>query len=161
MQDSKDWEEEKKPINIADMKHMIEVMRELKKAYEAAKECSNECHELFKTQEAKVIAAFESSGLSKFNIPGVGTAYTVNRYKYRVPKDLNAKRELFNFIKDRHGADVADGLGTINYQSLNSFCKAEVEAELEKGNPNFKIPGLEDPLHEVGMGFRGESKGEA
>jgi hypothetical protein len=160
--DASDWQEDKQmhDVSVKNLQLMVKEMRELRAEYDELKKLSNKAYEKYKEKEGLVLQAFENSGLSKFNVPGLGTAYTINKYRVTVPKDTNSKRKLFGFIKDRYGDDVASEFTTINHNTLNAFYKSEIEAALERGDSNFKVPGLEDPVHEVSMGFRRETKGE-
>lgn len=129
---------------------MIRNMRKAREEYEAIKEKAEAAHEAFKALEDKVSNALQVSGLDNFNVPGLGTAYLMRKYAVRVPKDVNAKRELFDYIRKAYGQDVLDEYRTVNYQTLNAFYKQECE-HLGEG---VKIPGLEEPTLEMALGFR-------
>jgi len=153
-----DWDENKQDVSLNDMTKLIQQMREAKDDYDRAKKESNKLYERYQEFEVKVLQILEASGLSKFNIPSLGTTYTINKYRVSMPKDLADKRKLFTFIRDAYGEDVVDEYRNINHNTLNAFYKSEMESALERGDANFKVPGIEDPIATVGLGFKKDSK---
>jgi len=59
---------------------------------------------------------------------------------FRVPKDMEAKKQFFSFLQEK---GVFDELVSVNSQTLNSWAQAEIESALDAGNFDFQIPGLE------------------
>lgn len=62
-----------------------------------------------------------------------------------MPKDVNSKQALFNWIKTNKGQDVLDAMLTFNSRSFGSFYNAEETAAIEGGDFEFKIDGVEEP----------------
>ena len=152
-----EWEEPKEELSLEGMKDFVGEMRELRKAYDAAKKLSNEAHEKYKEAEGKIIGALDSAGLKKFNVPGLGTAYTITKLTVKVPIDLASKRKLFDYMRERQGVDATDNMISINHQTLNAYYKEELEACKAEGK-DLKVPGIEDPVERVSLGFRSDKK---
>ena len=62
-----------------------------------------------------------------------------------VPKDVESKKKLFNWIAENKGQEVLDEMLTFNSRSFGSFYNAEETAAIEDGNLDFAIDGVEEP----------------
>lgn len=153
MSNLNEWDEDKKGVSIEGLTAIVREMRQAKDAYERAKELSNKLHACCKELEVKIINALESSGMQKFNVPGLGTASLRRTFKVTVPKYMDDKRKLFEYIAEAYGEDVLDEYRSINYQTLNAFYNQEVEAAKAMGE-DVNIPGLDEPIEDVGLSFR-------
>jgi len=101
----------------------------------------------------EVIKTMEAADLQKQHIPGFGTIYRQEKYSVRVPKDPDAKCQLFSWISRHKGEDVLFNMQSIQSQTLNSFYKEEFANAVEEGNIDFKIDGLSEPevYYQLGM----------
>lgn len=152
-----DWNEPKVAVSVPELKKQISDMREAYEIYEDAKDLSNEAYKKFKEKEVEVVRVLETAGLNKFNIPGLGTASLRRTYRVTCPRDLSDKRALFDYVRQAHGEDFLDTFRSINSASLNKFYNEETAAAEENGL-DLKIPGLEDPIENVSISFRKETK---
>lgn len=103
------------------------------------------------TLKAKVISCLEAAGLDKFAVAGFGTVFKTNRFTVTVPKD-GADRDAFFAYLEKQG--IFRELITVNSQTLNSYYKKEMEAAIEAGNADFKVPGIGEPKHQITLGMR-------
>lgn len=140
-------------VNLATLDNMVKELVELRKVYQDRKEIASKAYEEVEAMEAKISSVLQASGKSKYFVDGVGTAYLINKYVIRSPKDNHSKQLLFDYIKQNHGEDVLMSKLSINHQSLNSFYNEEVAALAKEGKVA-QIPGIEEPVHEVNLGFR-------
>jgi hypothetical protein len=140
-------------VNLATLDGMVKELVELRKVYQDRKDIASRAYEEVEAMEAKISSVLQASGKSKYFVDGVGTAYLINKYVIRSPKDNQSKQLLFDYIKQHHGEDVLMSKLSINHQSLNSFYNEEVAA-LAKEGKTAQIPGIEEPVHEVNLGFR-------
>lgn len=147
----------KKEISVTALKSLVADMRRLKEKYDELKKKSNEAHEAFRDAEQLVINAMDTTGQRKFNVPGLGTLSLVTKYQVSVPKDVEAKRSLYKYIREHYGQDVLDEYRSINYQSLNSFYKQEQEVAESEGR-DFSLPGVDDPTEKVETRWRADKK---
>ena len=157
MSTANEWNEGSQEVSLEKTKELVEDMRELRLTYDEAKKKSNEAYDEYKKMETLVLQTLEAAGLEKFNVPGLGTAYTIHKFNVRVPKDLGDKRLLFEYMRNRQGPDATDEMISINHQTLNAYYKQELEAAMSEGK-DLKIPGLEDPVEQKSLGFRGDRK---
>lgn len=142
-------------VNLSTLDGMVKELVELRKVHQAKKDEASAAHADVESMEAKISSVLQASGKSKYFVDGVGTAYLINKYVVRTPKDNQSKMLLFDYIKHRHGEDVLVSKLSVNHQSLNSFYNEEVAA-LAKEGKLAQIPGIEEPTHEINLGFRKE-----
>lgn len=148
------WEQPTE-VNLATLDGMVKELVELRKIYAEKKDASSKAAAEVDAMEAKISSVLQASGKSKYFVDGLGTAYLINKYVVKTPKDNQSKHLLFEYIKGRHGEDVLMSKLSINHQSLNAFYNEEVSALAKEGKVG-EIPGVEAPVHEVHLGFRKE-----
>lgn len=141
-------------VSVEDLDNAIKNMNELDLVREAKKKDYSEANEAYESARFEVLSILKAAGKSKYFVDGLGTAYIINRATFKTPKDLNQKEEFFNYVTQKHGVDVVRSLITVNHQTLNAFCKKELEAAIETGNAVFQIPGVGEPTVEQTIGFR-------
>ena len=101
----------------------------------------------------EVLKTMEASELDKQHVPGCGTVYRQRDFSVKVPKEIEAKLSLFEWIRDNKGEETLDAMVSINSQSLNSFYKAELALAKERGDVDFALPGIQVPevYYKIGM----------
>lgn len=130
-------------------------MRDDKIEYELAKKQSTAKHAVYQESLAKLITMLQRANKKKYHVEGLGTASLITKLKVRTPKDLNAKAELLNYIRENFGEEGVLSYANVNYQSLNKLYNDEFErAQSEGRGAEFNIPGLESPDSEVTLSFR-------
>lgn len=92
--------------------------------------------------EHKLITALEANSKERWDIAGIGTLSTVHKWNFTQPKSPEAKNHFFNYLKT---AGIFEELVSVNYQTLNAFCKREMEVAKERGQSDFQIPGIDEP----------------
>jgi hypothetical protein len=124
----------------ADLKNETEQLDlELKKK---KKDLETIQYEILKMMEASEIDSFKAFGF---------TFFPKTLESVKVPKDDDAKRELFEFLKEK---GLYDDYVTVNSQSLNSLFKALNEEAAQNGILDFSIPGLEEPTISTKLSMR-------
>lgn len=88
--------------------------------------------------EQKVIAILKAGNIKKYTSGGVSISLK-DRVSVKTPKTEEDKAAFFAWLKER---GVEEQYLTVNSQSLNSLYKQEREAALERGDLDFKIPGI-------------------
>jgi hypothetical protein len=92
----------------------------------------------------------------KYLVDGVGTISINQNYSWRVPQTVEAKKAFFDYLKKE---GVLMEMVTVNSNTLNSFCKAQLKAVLEKdANLEWNPPGLEAPTHYEKVSMRRAKK---
>jgi DNA-binding transcriptional regulator YbjK len=158
-------EKEQEPLSLADQwqaetasteaASTLEQMDDLIQRYAKAREKYDEqkavATDLYKESEElkkQVINALKANKRTKFETEGVGTVFIVEKEIYTVPKVADDKTRLFNYIKDKYGADTLMSMVGINHQTLNGWANREVESGV------MQIPGLEAPTMDESLSFR-------
>jgi coproporphyrinogen III oxidase-like Fe-S oxidoreductase len=142
-------------VSTSELKELIKSMNEQYDEYERLKTISNKAKERADELEKKVVDTLRAAGLKRFDVPGVGTCTVATKFSVRIPKDLENKRKLFEYIGERHGPNVLDEFRTINYQTLNAWFNKEAEAN-DKDKKDFSVPGLEAPSEDNYLQFRSD-----
>ncbi len=151
-----EWEVETKAdaISTADLDAMIKEFKDKEAKYEAEKEVSNKAYEEYQASKEKVLAALEKIGKTKYHVDGLGTVSRITQYKVTTPKDLEQKKQMLMYLKQK-GPEVYLSMVGVNYQTLNAFYNQEAEAAKEKGEV-FQMPGVEAPTAEEHLRFTKE-----
>jgi len=71
-----------------------------------------------------------------------GTVIAATRFGVSLPKDPDQLDALYGHLKK---AGHFENLISINHMKLNSYYKQEMEVAKEKGDFDFKIPGVDEP----------------
>jgi len=100
--------------------------------------------------EATMMMKLEEAGKHSYKSE-VGTVSITSRESVRVPKDLEAKRELFAYLQKK---GIFEELVSVNSQTLNSFYKAEKALAEEAGEAFFQLPGVGEPTVDQIISFR-------
>jgi hypothetical protein len=156
--DQSEWDDKRAPVSTDALKELIATMRVAHLEYEAAKDVSNKLKEKYDELEAKVTSTLQGAGLKRFDVPGVGSCVIASKFSVRVPKDVESKRALFQYIREHYGANVLDEFRTINYQTLNAWFNKEAEAH-GQDKKAFSVPGIEAPTEESYIQFRRDKTG--
>jgi DNA repair exonuclease SbcCD ATPase subunit len=150
-----DLTKELQAINSADQNELAQSLAEIKElanqAYEAdqrAKEAEAAAKEL----KNKLSALMESAGVDKITADNCTVSGKIKN-SVSVPKDLPSKYELFKYIEANYGKEVLDEMLTINARSFSSWYDKEVEAQVQKGNVDFKLSML-SPYERFSITYR-------
>jgi hypothetical protein len=103
--------------------------------------------------KAEVISYMEHLEKDKYPVKGHGTLSLSDRFSVRVPKTLEEKKALFEYLKEK---GIFFEMASVNSQTLNSFYKAEMEEAAKQGNTDFSIPGVGEPNHQRTLSIRKE-----
>jgi len=153
MEGINDWmEPQVDTVDLQKMDDLIREMRSKKEEHEEAKKKATEIYKEYATLEHKVVAALKSAGKKSYKVDGLGTFSIVHKQVVTTPKTVEAKREVFEYIRNKYGDDVLDTMRSINHQSLNSFYNQE--AEKAEDPSLFEIPGLDAPTVKEEARFR-------
>lgn len=124
-------------------------MKQAREAYDLKKQEASQLYDKVEEAEKNLVNLLKAAGRTKFELEGIGTAYISTKETYKVPADTQAKKLLFDYIKEKHGGQVLMTMASINHNTLNSWAKKELEAD-----PLVVIPGLDTPTSVETLGFR-------
>lgn len=136
-------------VTVEQLDESVARMRQLRKAYDDKKSEATLAHNELEESEKILKNLLKASGKSKYEAEGIGLAYIVTKETFPTPKTNQQKTALFNYIKEKHGADALMSLVGVNHNTLNSWAKKELEAD-----PLVEIPGLDQPTSEEILHFR-------
>jgi hypothetical protein len=117
------------------------------KAAEAEAYYNNLKQSLTEVMQASEVDSFEAETCKAFCKP---------KSSVSLPKDLGSKARVFDYIKNKYGADTLEEMLTINPKTFNSWYNAEAEAALSEGNLDFKLAGI-TPYEYFSVSFRKKS----
>jgi hypothetical protein len=92
-----------------------------------------------------------SAEIDKF-IGDSATATCRVKTSVSVPKDVSAKRKVFNYIRETYGDEVLEEMLTINAASFNSWYNEEMQKKVLDGDLEFQIDGVK-PYEYFSVGF--------
>lgn len=140
------------PLNMEEMDNLVRDMREKREEYEDQKKKASELYKEYAALEHKVLQALKSAGKKSYKVDGLGTFSIRHKSVVTVPKAIEEKRKVFDWIKEKYGDDVLDSMRSINHQTLNSFYNQEVG---KSEDPSlFEIPGMDAPTIKEEASFR-------
>jgi len=148
------WEqnqEQTSPVTLEAMDALIREYQRARSFYEGKKKEATEAHNHLEELEQRVVGILKATGKSSYQVDGVGRVSFYVKETYTVPKSNEDKTKLFNYIKEKYGADTLMTMVGINHQTLNSFANKETE---EAGV--MSIPGLQSPTGTEVLSFRKE-----
>lgn len=137
---------------IAEIDAMITEMHTLEESATAHKRQASEYQEKADEVRARVMAALKESGVSSFK-GTVGSVSIAERFAVKLPADPDLRDELREYLVEK---GAFDALWSVNYQSLNSWYKVEMEQAKERGE-YLDVPGLE-PKMDTYLQFRKASR---
>jgi hypothetical protein len=150
-----DLTKELQAINLADQNELAQSLAEIKElanqAYEADQK-AKEAEAAAKELKNKLSALMESAGVDKITADNCTVSGKIKN-SVSVPKDLPSKYELFKYIEANYGKEVLDEMLTINARSFSSWYDKEVEAQVQKGNVDFKLSML-SPYERFSITYR-------
>lgn len=140
------------PLNFQDMDAMAVQMKNLENDYLDKKRISSEAWHKYQEQRDKVLSALRAANKKKYHVEGLGTLSVVTKKKYKLPKDLEAKKQVLDWL-GQFGEEVFVDKVTVNHNTFNSFCNQEVEAAESRGEV-LDIPGVDEPVAEFEVRLR-------
>lgn len=113
-----------------------------KNTLDAAKNIVKNAQEKLDDLENKMIYMLKDAGLESFK-SSMGTCTISNRTSVRIPQTVEDKLKLFEYLKQKN---IFNELVGVNAQTLNSFYKSELEKAIERGDDEWKLPGVGEPV---------------
>lgn len=138
-------------VTVQELETICEEIANQRKKVDAAEVVKKGENQILADLEKRLLAVFTAEGKTSYQSK-VGTLSVSYRASFKTPKEDSDREAFFSYLKEK---GVYDRLITVNSQTLNSFCKQEMEAATERGEGlDFSIPGIESPtLNEV-LSFR-------
>lgn len=131
------------------MDQLVAKLNKARLEYDEAKAASTEAHGRLENVEHEVMNALKLNGKTKYEAEGVGLVYTVTKEVYTTPKTIDDKKRLFDYIKQKYGAESLMAMLGVNHNTLNSWANKETET-----GEVMEIPGLAQPTAATTLAFR-------
>lgn len=144
------WEEQLpyEEVSIQELDDAVAAFVAAREDYDAKKKISNEADAECKLLKRKLVELLNRSGKSNWEVDGLGKAIKTTKFSSRVPKDIAAKKQMLQYFRDL-GPEVYLSMVSVNSATLNAYINQEIEH-----NPEFKLPGVEDPVGQENISFR-------
>lgn len=128
-------------VTIKKMNELITTLREHRDQKDGLKNELSLLEAKIQALEDAIRETLTACGLSNFK-GNAGDVTLVEKSSVRVPKDPESKQAFFEYLRKR---DMFDALATVNSQTLNSWYREEESLALERGEFDFKVPGIGEP----------------
>ena len=99
--------------------------------------------------EMTAINALIEAGLKSYPAPS-GMLTVTYRTSVKTPKTPEEKESFYSYLKDKGDYD---NLISVNSMKLNSYYKEQMALAIERGDQDFKIPGIEGVTVTPGLSF--------
>lgn len=155
LQDVKDSINNAKEVTLTSLEEMEKLVEGLFNAKEALEQLAaqeKEIQTIRRELENKIMSKLKEVGNTTY-VSKFGRASIKTSLSYKTPKDSEAKKKLFEYIKGK-GDDVYNSLLSVNSQTLNAWAKAENQHAADNGIFPFEIPGLDEPISYETISFR-------
>lgn len=131
-------------ISVEEMDRQVKELASLDAQKKTVEKMLEDITSKCEVQKQILFNILKKSGKDKYLLSGVGTVSIMKEKGFQTPKTNEDKEKFFNWVQEKHGRDFLLAKQSFNSKSLNAFLKAEYEAEIEKGNTVFKVPGIMD-----------------
>ena len=149
------WDSEAaEEISFKDMDDAVRRVKEIRTAKDELKGQADKINAELTHAEEVLLDLMTRAGKQSYKLEGVAAISIVNKLSVTTPKTVNEKRAFFQWVENKYGKDAADGMMSVNSQTLNSFYNTEMEKELAIGNADFNIPGVPAPVSRTTLSVR-------
>jgi hypothetical protein len=138
--DLSEWANEKKDINVTELNKLVAEMFAARKDYDYKKADSDAAYDIYEQKESLVLKALLSTGLKKYEAPGMPGVSITKELSPQVPKTVEDKRLFFNYIEKEFGTDYLENVLSINANTVKSLYN-KILKEHEGSTPPV-IPGI-------------------
>lgn len=125
-------------MEIEELKILAEKVKIAREEYDKASKQKKEAEELKRLLEGRMLDALEDHDLTRFD--AFDSMFLVtHRTSVKTPKTPEEREQFFSYLRE-HG--VFEDLISVNSNTLNSYVKSEEALATERGEIDFRIPGL-------------------
>lgn len=137
-------------VTVEEMKAQVSKINALRGKEAELSQAKKVVTDELELEEKKMIEMLEASDLTQFR-GEEGLAFISYKTSVKTPKTEEDRAAFFQYLKDK---GLYDQMITVNSQTLNSFYKAEFAEAQEKGNSDFKVPGINEVEVRPQLSFR-------
>lgn len=129
---------------IKELDETVEALAKCRATLDEIRDQEKKQLEIKKQLEGLLLKMIEQSG-TKGYVSTYGRISIVDNLSYKQPATVEDKKSLLSYIENK-GDDIYYSLVGVNSQTLNAWCKKEVEAANQSGIFPFEVPGVGDPI---------------
>lgn len=137
-------------MSLQQIENMMTELVSIRDQIENLKDQEKKLNEVKSKIESQIMSELKAVGNDSYK-SSLGTAYISTSFSYKMPKDEDNRTQLFDYLKKQNTFDT---LITINSNTFNAWCKAEMESAKESGIFPFSIPGVDEPISYEQLRFR-------
>lgn len=130
-------------ITLSEFEKLCAEAFELREKMELVEENLKALNKELMAIQGKILSHLQANEKDNYQ-SSQGTVYVNKAFTVSQPQDPDKKKAFFDYLKNR---GVFEDLASINYQTLNSFYKQEMEAARESGEIDFQVPGIGEPKY--------------
>ena len=135
---------------VKDLEVQMARVRELRDLEAKAAEAKKEIMSQLEQEESRMLALLTECDLDSFKCK-FGMVYKSYRDSIRTPKTPEDKQALFDFLKK---LGVFDDMISVNSMTLLSFWKEQMQLARDRGDEEFKVPGINEVTTNEILNFR-------
>lgn len=129
-------------VTVADLDELIAKIAKKEGEIEIQEDILKEKNKELATLQGKCVQYLNELNRKNYESPS-GKVTIAQKWRVNLPADDNAKRALFEHLRER---GIFDKYATVNSNSLNSLYKQDWEAAKERGEGlEFSMPGIGAP----------------
>lgn len=134
-----------KEVTVEQMDLLIDKMVELKSRIELKASELSELNKQMTTLEMEGTEKLKALGRKSY-ASGKGTLGIREMWRFNLPKDIDNKRAMFTYFKEKGEAVLYD-YATVNANKYSAFCKEEWELAKKEGRGmEYRGPGGSEPI---------------
>ena len=138
--------------SLNEMEELVNLLSKAKQDLEVLADTEKQLQSVRREIEGKIMAKLKEAGNTGY-LSSIGRVDIRTSLSYKTPKEFDAKKKLFDYIKAK-GEDVYLSLLSVNSQTLNAWAKAETQSAIDQGIFPFSIPGIDEPISYETITFR-------
>lgn len=137
-------------VTLAEMNGLAASIAQLRDEEDAASQVKKKATQALEAVETRMLTLLLENNLQNYKAPA-GLCSVTARTSVKTPKTPQEKQALYDYLKAQ---GRFDDLISVNSATLNSYYKEEFELAKERGDDDFKIPGLTEVTVTPNLSFR-------
>ena len=141
MSEVSDWETPTSEVTITGLRTMCESLVKARESKDAINAELKSVQEAIDELEGKILTVMKENALPNFK-GEFGTVSIKNNKSITQPGDMEAKRQLFDYLRSQ---GIFEEMVSVNSRTLSSWANKEIEAKEKEGVFGWVPPGLKPP----------------
>lgn len=141
-------EPQEQATTLEEMDNLIEAYAKARAEYDQAKDYSSQLAKAVDALEHTIVQTLAANKRKNYSVDGIGMVSVQHRESYKVPKDTEDKKILFDYIKQKYNGETLMSMVSIHSATLNSWANQEAASGV------MQIPGLGQPTVTETISFR-------